>query len=158
VSRSADVLVVAVFDDADAAWDAVVQARISAASGGADVEDACVVARDADGRVHIRESVELSTRAAAGYGGVWGLLVGAFLGFPLAVAAGGAVAGAYAVRRDFGISASFERAVAERLQPGRAAAIALVEATAADEFERLAIGRGAWAAKVEVDLPAAEDE
>jgi uncharacterized membrane protein len=153
VSRSADVLVVAVFDDADAAWDTVVQARISAASGGFDVEDACVVARDSAGLVHIRESVEPSRRAAAGYGGVWGLLVGAFLGFPLAAAAGGAVAGAYAIRRrDFGITAAFEQTVAERLKPGTAAAIALVEPSAAHGFEGLAVGHGAWTTKVELEL------
>src|SRR5690348_2099394 len=149
---SADTLVVAVFDDADTAWDAVVEAKSSAASGAFDIEDACLVARDPDGVVHLRESTDLSPRTAAGYGGVWGLVIGAFIGFPLAAAAGGAVAGAYALRRrDFGITDDFEQTVADRLQPGRAAAIALVERRDAPHFESLATGRGAWVRTVELD-------
>jgi uncharacterized membrane protein len=151
-SKSGDVLVVAVFDDAEAAWDTVVQAQVSGASRGAGIEDACVISRDSAGRVHIRESVEPSARAAAGYGGVWGLVIGAFLGFPLAAAGGGAVAGGYALRRrDFGITAAFEQTVAERLRPGTAAAIALVEPSAAPAFERLAVGQGAWATRVQLN-------
>lgn len=148
-------LVVAVFDDAAVAWNTVVDARVSAASGGCEIEDACVVARDRDGVVHLRETEDTSPRAAAGYGGVWGLVIGAFLGFPLAAAAGGAVAGAYAARRrDFGITDAFEQTVAERLQPGKAAAIALVERADAGQFEALAASRGAWIRKVELDLVA----
>jgi uncharacterized membrane protein len=149
---SADTLVVAVFDDPDVAWDTVVDARVSAASGAFEIEDACLVARDPEGVVHLRESSEMSPRAGAGYGGVWGLVIGAFIGFPLAAAAGGAVAGAYALkRRDFGITDDFEQAVADRLQPGKAAAIALVERADAHHVESLAAGRGAWVRKVELD-------
>jgi uncharacterized membrane protein len=149
---SADTLVVAVFDDHDVAWDTVVDARVSAASGAFEIEDACLVARDPEGVVHLRESSEMSPRAGAGYGGVWGLVIGAFIGFPLAAAAGGAVAGAYALkRRDFGITDDFEQAVADRLQPGKAAAIALVERADAHHVESLAAGRGGWVRKVELD-------
>jgi uncharacterized membrane protein len=153
MSSSADTLVVAVFDDADVAWDTVVEARVSAASGALELEDACLVARDPDGVVHLRESSDMSPRAAAGYGGVWGLVIGAFIGFPLAAAAGGAVAGAYALkRRDLGITDDFEQTVADRLQPGTAAAVALVErGEAAHHFESMAAGRGAWVRKVELD-------
>jgi uncharacterized membrane protein len=149
----ADTLVVAVFDDAGVAWNTVVDIRVSAASGGFDVEDACLVARDVEGAVHLRESEEPSPRAAAGYGGLWGLVLGAFIGFPLAAAAGGAVAGAYAARRrDFGITDAFEQAVADRLQPGKAAAIVLLRRDDAGELERLAMARGAWTRTVGLDL------
>lgn len=151
LSSSADTLVVAVFDDAEVAWDTVVEAQVSAASGAFEIEDACLVARDAEGVVHLRESSDLNPRAAAGYGGVWGLVIGAFIGFPLAAAAGGAVAGAYALeRRDLGITDAFEQTVADRLQPGTAATVALVERQDAHYVEALAESRGAWVRKVEL--------
>jgi uncharacterized membrane protein len=151
-------LVVAVFDDADVAWDTVVDARVAAASGPFELDDACVVARDPSGVVHLRETEDTSPRAAAGYGGVWGLVLGAFIGFPLAAAAGGAVAGAYAMHRhDFGITDAFEQTVADRLQPGKAAAIALMSHGDVHHFELLAASRGAWIEKVGVDLSAASD-
>ena len=141
----ADVLVVAVFDDEKAAWDAVVTASTIAAQGKLGLHDACLVVRDDDGKVHKRETRDISTSKGGWYGGAWGLLGGAILGFPIAVAAAGAGIGAFmARRRDLGVTQEFESEVAHRLNPGTAAAVVLVDEERAAEIEEAARGRGAW--------------
>jgi uncharacterized membrane protein len=141
----ADVLVVAVFDDEQTAWDGVVMASTIAAQGKLGLHDACLVVRALDGAVHKRETHDISTTKAGWYGGAWGLLGGAILGFPIAVAAAGAGLGAFmARRRDLGITDEFEQAVAERLTPGRAAAVVLVADEHAAQIEGAARSRGAW--------------
>jgi uncharacterized membrane protein len=153
VSEAADTLVVAVFDDAVSAWELVVSTRTEAAARGLVVRDACLVARDAHGTVEVRETAEVSPAKGAGYGAAWGLVAGALIGFPLAgSAAAAAVSAVVAKRRDFGISDEIERQIAERLRPGRAAAVALVGGDAVTEVEQAARRRGAWIRTVSVDV------
>ena len=141
----ADVLVVAVFDDERTAWDAVVTASTIAAQGQLGLHDACLVVRTADGTVHMRETHDISKTKAGWYGGAWGLLGGAILGFPIAVAAAGAGLGVLAARRrDLGVTDEFEREVAHRLNPGTSAAVVLVDDEHAAQIERAAQNRGAW--------------
>ena len=141
----ADVLVVAVFDDERTAWDAVVTASTIAAQGQLGLHDACLVVRTADGTVHMRETHDISKTKAGWYGGAWGLLGGAILGFPIAVAAAGAGLGVFAARRrDLGVTDEFEREVAHRLNPGTSAAVVLVDDEHAARIERAAQNRGAW--------------
>jgi len=141
----ADVLVVAVFDDERTAWDAVVRAAELSAQGQTGLHDACLVVRRDDGKVHKRDTHDISPAKAGWYGGAWGLLGGAILGFPLAIAAASAGLGAFvARRRDFGITDEFERAVAEKLEPGRAAAVVLSDDQVAPRVEAAAKERGAW--------------
>lgn len=145
----ADVLVVAVFNDEQTAWDAVVTASNVAAQGQLGLHDACLVVRADDGKVHKRETHDISTTKGGWYGGAWGLLGGAIIGFPLAIAAAGAGIGAYmARRRDLGITEEFEAAVAERLDPGKSAAVVLVDELQAAEIETAAQNRGAWTRSV----------
>src|SRR5689334_19817256 len=132
----ADVLVVAVFDDEQEAWDAVDTASTIAAQGKLGLHDACLVVRDGEGKVHKRETRDISTSKGGWYGGAWGLLGGAILGFPIAVAAAGAGIGAFmARRRDLGVSEDFETEVAHRLNPGTCAAVVLVDQEHAGEIE-----------------------
>jgi len=141
----ADVLVVAVFEDEQAAWDAVVSAAQVAAQGQKGLHDACLVVRAPDGKVHKRETSDISPAKAGWYGGAWGLLGGAILGFPIAIAAASAGIGIFvAKRRDLGVTDEFERAVADQLQPGRAAAVVLVDAELTARVEEAARNRGAW--------------
>ena len=141
----ADVLVVAVFEDEQAAWDAVVSAAQVAAQGQKGLHDACLVVRAPDGKVHKRETNDISPAKAGWYGGAWGLLGGAILGFPIAIAAASAGIGIFvAKRRDLGVTDEFERAVADQLQPGRAAAVVLVDAELTARVEEAARNRGAW--------------
>jgi uncharacterized membrane protein len=141
----ADVLVVAVFNDEKTAWDAVVTASTIAAQGQVGLHDACLVVRADDGTVHKRETHDISTTKGGWYGGAWGLLGGAIIGFPLAIAAAGAGIGAYmARRRDLGITEEFEQSVADRLDPGKSAAVVLVDEAHATGIETAAQNRGAW--------------
>jgi uncharacterized membrane protein len=141
----ADVLVVAVFEDERAAWNAVVSAAEVAAQGEQGLHDACLVVRADDGTVHMRETRDISPTKAGWYGGAWGLVGGAIIGFPLAVAAGSAALGVFmARRRDLGVTDEFERAVADRLRPGRAAAVVLVDDELTSRVEAAARKRGAW--------------
>jgi uncharacterized membrane protein len=141
----ADALVVAVFDDEKVAWDAVVTASTIAAQGKLGLHDATLVVRAPDGTVHKRQTRDITTTKGGWYGGAWGLLGGAILGFPLAVAAAGAGVGAFmARRRDLGVTDEFEQAVAERLTPGKSAAVVLVDEEHAPQIEDAARGRGAW--------------
>ena len=141
----ADVLVVAVFDDERTAWNAVVRAVEVSAQGQPGLHDACLVVREPDGKVHKRDTHDISPAKAGWYGGAWGLLGGAILGFPLAIAAASAGLGAFvARRRDFGITDEFEREVAEKLEPGRAAAVVLADDQVAPRVETAAKERGAW--------------
>jgi uncharacterized membrane protein len=150
----ADALVVAVFDDADSAWKFVVHTRTEAAAVGFVVRDACLVARDAQGTVQVRETADVGGGKGAGYGAAWGLVAGALIGFPLAgSAAVAAVTGMVAKRRDFGISSDVEQQIADRLQPGRAAAVALVGGDAVAVVEEAAGRRGAWIKSIPVDAP-----
>jgi uncharacterized membrane protein len=145
----ADVLVVAVFNDEETAWDAVVTASTIAAQGQLGLHDACLVVRADDGKVHKRETHDISTTKGGWYGGAWGLLGGAIIGFPVAIAAAGAGIGAYmARRRDLGITEEFEQAVAERLDPGKSAAVVLVDKAHGPEIETAAQNRGAWTRSV----------
>src|SRR2546421_4439289 len=124
----AEMLVVAVFGDERTAWDAVVGAAELAAQGQEGLHDACLVVRTGDGTIHMRETNDISTAKAGWYGGAWGLLGGVVLGFPLAVAAASAGLGIFAARRrDLGVTDEFERAVADRLEPGKSAAVILVD-------------------------------
>jgi uncharacterized membrane protein len=141
----ADVLVVAVFDDERAAWNAVVRAAELSAQGQTGLHDACLVVRAPDGKIHRRETHDIAPGKAGWYGGAWGLLGGAILGFPLAVAAAAAGVSAFvARRRDFGITDEFEQAVADQLEAGRSAAVVLVEDGLAPRVEAAAQERGAW--------------
>jgi uncharacterized membrane protein len=141
----AKVLVVAVFEHEQTAWNAVVTAAELAAQGREGLHDACLVVRAEDGTVHMRETKDISVTKAGWYGGAWGLLGGAVLGFPLAVAAASAGVSVFvARRRDLGVTEEFEQAVAQRLQPGRSAAVLLVDDELAPQIEATAQGIGAW--------------
>ena len=57
--------------------------------------------------------------------------------------------GVFAARRhDIGITNDFEQAVADRLHPGKAGAVALVEPQIAPDIEKAARRRGAWTSRV----------
>jgi uncharacterized membrane protein len=47
-------------------------------------------------------------------------------------------------RRDLGITEEFEQSVADRLEPGRSAAVVLVDESHAPGIETAAQNRGAW--------------
>src|SRR5215207_1709772 len=99
-----------------------------------DLEDAVVAIRQPDGKVNLKQSINLiGTGAASGglSGALWGSLVGLLFLNPLAgMAVGGLVgAGAGALSGslvDYGIDDNFIRQIADTLQPNTSALFVLV--------------------------------
>jgi len=99
-----------------------------------DLEDAVVVIREADGKLRMKQSVDLIGAGAttgAVWGSLWGTLVGLLFLNPLIGLATGAALGAgagalSAALADYGIDDDFIRKLGETLQPGTSALFVLV--------------------------------
>ena len=104
------------------------------------LEDSVVVENDKDGKVHLRQAVNLTKAGALG-GGFWGSLVGLlFLNPLLGAALGAGVGAASASLSDIGINDNFMRELGETLPRGSAALCLLIrEATADRVVERLRV-------------------
>lgn len=99
-----------------------------------DLEDAVVAISDAQGKVRLKQSVDLvGVGAASGglWGAMWGTLVGLLFLNPLIGAAAGAAFGAGAGAlsgklADYGIDDNFIRSIADQLRPNTSALFLLV--------------------------------
>lgn len=88
-----------------------------------DLEDACVVERDKNGKVHVKQALNLTAVGAAGggsRGALWGAIVGLLFLNPLAGMAIGAITGAGAGAlagslTDYGISDEFIKKLSETI-------------------------------------------
>jgi uncharacterized membrane protein len=106
-----------------------------------DLEDACVVERQKDGKVFINQAVNLTAvGAAAGgsRGALWGTLVGLLFLNPLAGMALGAVTGAgigalSGSLSDYGIRDDFVKKLAETVPPGSSALFILFKSVTEDK-------------------------
>jgi uncharacterized membrane protein len=106
-----------------------------------DLEDACVVVRDRNGKVHVKQAVNLvGLEAASGgaFGAFWGTLIGLLFLNPLAGlltgAAFGAGAGALSgMLSDYGIDDDFIRSLGDTLEPGTSALFVLVRRATLDK-------------------------
>ena len=98
-----------------------------------DLEDACVVERGKDGKVSIKQAVNLTALGAAAggsRGALWGALVGLLFLNPLAGMAIGAITGAGAGAlsgslADYGIPDDFVKKLGETIPPGSSALFVL---------------------------------
>ncbi len=99
-----------------------------------DMDDAVVVVRRDDGKVHLKQSYNIVGEGAA-YGGLsgaaWGMLVGLLFLNPIAGLAVGGLAGAgvgalSGTLVDYGVDDKFIRSVAEEMTPGSSALFVLV--------------------------------
>ncbi len=99
-----------------------------------DLEDAVVAIRQANGKVQLKQSINLVEAGAATgalSGAFWGTLVGLLFLNPLVGFAVGGLAGAGAgalsgTAIDYGINDDFARSLSETLQPGTSALFVLV--------------------------------
>ncbi|MFG1427646.1 DUF1269 domain-containing protein [Roseixanthobacter glucoisosaccharinicivorans] len=106
-----------------------------------DLEDACVVERDAEGKVHIKQAVNLTAIGAARggmSGALWGTLVGILFLNPLAGMAIGAVAGAGTGALsgslvDFGINDGFIKDLGSTIPANSSALFVLVRSVTEDK-------------------------
>ncbi len=105
-----------------------------------DLEDACVVVRDANGNVRLKQAVPLVGAGAASgglSGAMWGTLIGLLFLNPLAGlltgAAFGAGAGALSgALVDYGIDDEFIRSLGATIEPGSSALFVLVRRATPD--------------------------
>jgi uncharacterized membrane protein len=106
-----------------------------------DLEDACIVVRDKDGKLHLKQTVNL-TGMGAKVGGIrgalWGTLIGLLFLNPLlgmvtgaAFGAGfGALAGSLS---DYGIDDNFIKSLGSNIVPGSSAIFVLARSVTADK-------------------------
>jgi len=98
-----------------------------------ELEDAAVVIKDKDGKVKLKQAVNL-TAAGAVSGSFWGLLIGTLFFSPLAGlalgAAGGALSGALS---DIGVDDNFMKELGETLTPSTSALFVLVRKVTPDK-------------------------
>jgi uncharacterized membrane protein len=96
------------------------------AAGKLEVADIATVVKDAEGKVHRKDTAASGTQAGAVFGAVMGVLL--FLIFPVAGLVGGAVVGGLVGRSLApGIDGAFVKGVADDLQPGGSALFVLLK-------------------------------
>jgi uncharacterized membrane protein len=106
-----------------------------------DLEDACVVTRDEEGKLHLKQAVNLvGTGALSGgtWGALWGALVGILFMNPLAGLVIGAAAGAGAgalsgALSDYGIDDDFIKSLGEQIGPDSSALFVLLRKVTLDK-------------------------
>lgn len=106
-----------------------------------DLEDACVVEREKDGKIHLKQAVNMTAIGAASggsRGALWGMLFGLLFLNPLAGMAIGALAGAGAGAlsgslADYGIRDDFIKQIAETIPAGSSALCVLVRSVTMDK-------------------------
>ena len=124
MTSSLNVLAFDTMDEAEQVHEALVKGK---KEGLVTIEDAAVVVKDAEGKVHVKNQVSRSTWAATGVGGALGLLIGTIF-FPIGGLvlglAGGAVVGRL---MDLGVDGKFVKDVGEQIKPGTSALFVLVK-------------------------------
>ena len=134
-------LVVLGFDGIPAADEVLNKLRSLKAQHLLDLEDAVVVERDAEGKVHIKQAVNLTTLGATSgglSGALWGTLVGLLFLNPLAgmVIGAGAGAGAGALSgslMDYGVNDDFVKQLSETIPNNSSALFVLVREVTMDK-------------------------
>jgi uncharacterized membrane protein len=109
-------LVVITFDDPDEAEKVRKTLRSAEHADYLSLDDAAVLVRDEEGKVHVKNETDRGVKIGAVGGGVLGLLVAGIL-FPI----GGLVIGALG-----GVDKKFVKEVTEQLQPGTSALFIIV--------------------------------
>ena len=134
-------LVVLDFDGIGTADDVLTKLRGMEKAHLLDLEDACVVVHTPDGKVQIKQAVNMTALGAAS-GASTGMLVGALAGLlllnPLAGMAVGGLAGAgfgavSGSLADYGINDDFIKEVGKSLEPGSSAIFMLVRRATYDK-------------------------
>jgi uncharacterized membrane protein len=134
-------LVVLGFDGVTAADEVLNKVRGLKAEHLIDLEDAVVVERDAEGKVHIKQALNLAALGATSgglSGAFWGMLVGLLFLNPLAGMAIGAATGAGAGAlsgslTDFGVNDEFVKKLSETIPNNSSALFVLVREVTMDK-------------------------
>ena len=123
-------VVLASFENEEVAKSALFDLRMDKKGKLIDFEDAALVKRDADGKIHIKETADMGSGRGATFGGIVGFFVGALagpLGVILGSAAGAAIGGITAKAIDSGIPDERLKELGESIQPGKSVILVAVE-------------------------------
>ena len=102
-----------------------------------DLDDAAIVRRDRDGKLHVTTPAHHAVAWGTLSGLFWGVLLGLLLLGPLAPvagAAGGIMGAAIGTGTDLGIKDDFRQRVQELVQPGTSALLVIVRKITPDKF------------------------
>lgn len=114
-------LVVLTFEDTEQAGEAFEALKKVQHSGQLKLDDAAVIVKDEDGKVHVKNQLDTGVKWGAVGGGVIGLLLASVF-FPLAGLAIGAIGGALIGKTlGMGVDQKFVKDVTETLKPGSSA-------------------------------------
>jgi uncharacterized membrane protein len=122
-------VIVAAFQSEDGAKDTLNTLKQAKRQGLIKIIDAAVIRKDEKGKLHIKETADMSTGRGAGIGAVIGGVVGLLAG-PVGIALGagaGAAIGGLASHGDAGIKDERLEKIGEGLEPGTSAIVAIVE-------------------------------
>ena len=98
-----------------------------------ELEDAAVVVKNKEGKIQLKQAVNL-TAAGAASGSFWGILIGVLFLNPLLGAAVGAASGAIGgALTDIGVDDKFMKELGETLTPGTSALFVLVKKVTPDK-------------------------
>jgi uncharacterized membrane protein len=122
-------LIVAAFQDENAAREALKGLKQAQKEKLIKIENAAVLSKDAKGKLHIKETADMGGKKGAALGGVAGAAIGLIAGPALLVpaAVGALIGGLSAKLRDSGFSDARLKTLGENLKPGSSAIIAVVE-------------------------------
>ncbi|GBE57466.1 hypothetical protein BMS3Abin01_00381 [bacterium BMS3Abin01] len=137
--------VIAVFDDENAADQALSELKTAKWEGLIGIEDAAVLRRDEDNKLHIKETGDMSGKKGAAIGAVLGGTIGLITG-PGAILVGGAgalIGGLAAKLRDSGFSDERLEKLGEGLTPGSSAIVSIIEHKWVNELEKQLAEAGA---------------
>lgn len=138
VSDGAYALIVADFNDIDAAWEAYELLKSVEDGQRLEIESVVVVKCDADGKIEVQKATDHSTRRGLGWGVVGGVVLGVI--FPPSIIASAAVLGAGGAAvgkaRELHHRSELADELAGALDPGHSGIIALVSDPAVVEIRK----------------------
>jgi uncharacterized membrane protein len=119
-------LIVIAFNDAGEAERVRAALRSQQKEGLVSLDDAAIVSRDAEGKLHVKNEVSRATMVGTGIGALLGLLLGGLF-FPFAGLAFGALGGAgVGALTKMGVDGKFVKEVKDSLQPNTSALFLIV--------------------------------
>lgn len=158
VTDGAYSLIVADFDDVDAAWEAYELLKSVEDGKSVEIEAVVVVTKDEDGKLHVQKATDHSTRRGLGWGVVGGVVLGVV--FPPSILASAAVLGVGGAAVGKARELHHKSELAEELQysidPGHSGLIALVSDPGVVEI-RKAMEKANRIVQSAVDKVATED-
>ena len=134
---------VAAFQDEKAASEMLKQLKELKRERIIGIVDAAVIRKDEGGKIHIKETADMSGKKGAGIGALLGVAVGLLAGPVGLWVGGGAIVGWLAARRDKGFKNERLETVGQGLNPGSSAIIAVVEHKWVEELEKELVEAGA---------------